>query len=149
MTWGKLLSMLLPVLSALLAALTANNVSAISMSADPASGAEVGVTSLAGLGTILTLIGGLFTTWRTTGRVNPTRAAEVAALSTLAATCMARGDGEGNRLVSLLAEHFAIQAGDKQPAVEAEGPTETLHDLIQKLTKQARVEAATAVAKGS
>lgn len=149
MTWSKILSLLLPAVAALLAALTANNVSALSMSADPASGADVGVTGLAGLGSLITLIGGMVATWRSTGRVNPTRAAEVAALSTLAATCMARGDGEGNRLVSLLAEHFAIQNGDKQPVNEVDGGTESLHDLLKKFTARARIEAAEAVAKGS
>jgi hypothetical protein len=148
MPWAKLFSMLLPVLSALLAALTANNVSALSMSADPASGTEVGVTGLAGLGSLITLIGGMFATWRSSGKVNPTRAAEVAALATLAATCMARGDGEGNRLVSLLAEHFAIEAGDKKPSPETE-TTGTLHDLLTAITKRARIEAAEAVAKGT
>lgn len=148
MPWSKILSMLLPVISALLAALTANNVSALSMSADPASGTEVGVTGLAGLGSLVTLIGGMFATWRSSGKVNPTRAAEVAALTTLAATCMARGDGEGNRLVSLLAEHFAIQNGDKVDNTE-DGPVESTHELLKKLQNRARIEAAEAVAKGT
>lgn len=148
MPWAKIFSMSLPVISAILAALTANNVSALSMSADPASGTEVGVTGLAGFGSLITLIGGLFATWRASGRVNPTRAAEVAALATLAATCMARGDGEGNRLVSLLAEHFAIQSGDKEPAPEAD-QSGTVHDLLTAMMKRARLEAAEAVAKGT
>jgi hypothetical protein len=148
MPWSKIFAMLLPVISAILAALTANNVSALSMAADPATGTEVGVTGLAGLGSLVTLLGGLFATWRASGRVNPTRAAEVAALATLAATCMARGDGEGNRLVSLLAEHFAIQNGDKKPTPETE-TTRSLHDLLTEITKRARIEAAEAVAKGT
>ena len=147
--WAKILSMLMPIIALLLGGVAAGNVQAIQYGAVDGSAGNWGVTGVAGMGSLLSLATGLFTAWRATGKVNPSRAAEIAALATLAATCMARGDGEGNRLVSLLAEHFAVQSGDKKPAENTDGPIESLHDLIQKLTQRARVEAAEAVAKGS
>ena len=108
--WKKFSATASAVIGAILAAIAAHNgtVVAEAAAANPEAAGSIwnAWTSIPGLGSIGSLAVSALLHFKSTGRVSPTRAAEIAALSTLAASCMASGDKVGTDLVGQLAAHF-------------------------------------------
>jgi len=106
MNWSKVISMLGPIISVILAVIAANNSTVISYgAADPSLG-EYASTGLAGLGALATLALSIFTSWRQSGRVEPKKLAALAALGTLSGIFHAAVDEKGNNLVTQLSVHM-------------------------------------------
>jgi len=105
--WGRILSMLGPILSLLLGGVAVSNVEAIQYGSAEATAGNYGITGVAGLASLLSLATGLIASWRSSGTISPTRAAEFAAVSALAGARAINGDLEGGRLVATLAAHLS------------------------------------------
>lgn len=100
--------MLGPILALLLGGIAVSNVEAIQYGSAEATATNYGITGIAGLSSLVALVTGLVASWRQSGSISPTRAAELAAVSALAGTRAINGDSEGGRLVATLAAHLAM-----------------------------------------
>jgi len=133
MNWKKPTGIVAAVISAILAAFAAYNGGAIGFGAAEGSSIDWIKTSVAGLGSIGAMISSAVLSWKSGGGVSPTRAAEIAALSTLAATCMSHGDAEGVRLIGQLADYLKGRSENKPQAASDLSIGGLLKSLEQKL----------------
>ena len=139
--WKKFWTIVGMVASAILAALSAHNseVVAQAVSADPS--AATSMTNLlgtwgTGLGSVASLLFSSFMHWKGGSTVEKSsRAAEIAALGTLAAVCVTRGDTAGFELVSQLAKHLKDLEEVQQPKPSATLTEDTLKKVLENLPK--------------
>lgn len=145
--WAKILSMLMPILSLLLGGVAASNVQAIEYGVVDGTAGNWGVTGVAGLGSLLSLATGLFASWRSSGRVNPGRASELAAASLLAGTRAHYGDTEGSRLVANLSAHLVEywKTVDGGPAVESVSELPTVAEIHAQFEARIRQDVARSI----
>ena len=113
MKWKKWLCIGSGISASGLAALAAYGGGAICYGAAEGTSLDYIKTTLAALGSLGSMIVSAIMAFKSGSGVSPTRAAEIAALSTLAATCMTHGDAEGVRLIGQLADYLKGRADNK------------------------------------
>lgn len=143
--WAKILSLLMPILSLLLGGVAASNVQAIQYGAVDASAGNWGVTGVAGLGSLLSLATGLFASWRQSGRVDPGRASELAAVSLLAGTRAHYGDVEGSRLVANLSAHLVTYWENGEVAINPVADLPTVAEIHSQFEARVRQDVARSI----
>lgn len=140
MNWMKWLKTLAPILSAILAALAARDVSVIQSGVIQDAGAtEYGIVGLEGFGALAALVISVWSGFKS-GKLSVTQGAETAAVVTLFAAFAAEGDKAGMTLASQIAEHI------KQRADAATPSKAPLYQLVETAQAQARAEAEKALA---
>lgn len=116
MNWQKWTCVSTAILAVGLGSLASYGGGAIGYGAAEGTPVDYLKTTLAGLGSLGSMIVSAVMAFKSGSSVSPTRSAEIAALSTLAATCMAHGDAEGVRLIGQLADYLKGRS-DGKPGV--------------------------------
>ena len=140
--WAKILSMLGPIISAILAAIAANNSAVIGFEGSEPSIGDYGATGVAGFGSVIALVTGLFAAWRQSGTISPSEAAETAALATLATICLSRGDETGGRIIDSLGRHLHQMRHPEEVSADSPGPEKTPEQIFSELTERIKRDAA-------
>lgn len=149
MNWTRIVAMLGPVLSALLAAWTGKNALGINSGIYEADAANWGLTGLTGLGSLGTLLAGLWAQFSSTKSISARDAVVVAALATLFTRAAMTGDKRLAELVAAVSEHVK---GSNTPSVRAalqaasdELDPPTVQELLAQLERRLRREAAVSI----